>query len=412
MRTNGFQSPNNILQIFSWMLFLVLILHFMLFLCPSLPLPLSIPLSALFGFFTIASTYYCYVTTKTDSMDERLYEHLNGIPHINVLERKTKEMKLQAEEKRRAEETHTNEKNKQGENKAGACETIFLGAKSKSNTTTVDKLGADESNFGENIKGLEEDFLCHEEEEIKFCWECQIDVNIHSIHCIHCAKCVCHYDHHCVWFNTCIGSKNYVAFYRSVICITLLNSVHLATLILYLTGYFTDSWDVRTRSQIFDGGFPVIVMVVNMSVMAFVFFILLIIMQLLMFHQRLRRDGISTYQFTVKMSQLEHEKTILSNQIREKRNLELSRIRLEGGSLIERACIQMGGLHLCMPCDPVRNMLEEKTSVEEMDESILRENDSDSDLYQGCDNTIASNLYQGTVKMTDSLLSLIYNDCK
>ena len=155
-----------------------------------------------------------------------------------------------------------------------------------------------------------------------------------------------------------------------------------------------------------------IVMVVNMSVMAFVFFILLIIMQLLMFHQRLRRDGISTYQFTVKMSQLEHEKTILSNQIREKRNLELSRIRLEGGSLIERACIQMGGLHLCMPCDPVRNMLEEKTSVEEMDESILRENDSDSDLYQGCDNTIASNLYQGTVKMTDSLLSLIYNDCK
>ena len=81
MRTNGLQKPSNGMQLTTWVLVPVLIVQFCLFLTPTLPRPISIPLTILFLSMGAASQYYGYITTKTDSIDTLLYQHLNGRPH-------------------------------------------------------------------------------------------------------------------------------------------------------------------------------------------------------------------------------------------------------------------------------------------------------------------------------------------
>lgn len=382
-------------------------------------------------------------------MDELLSEHMSGIPHPNFLKRQMNETKRRAKHKKKTEEIHRKKKKKKGMNSSVALnnETVFLKVNAATTvnkaadneiisfktmkevgeeknipipTPTIDKVGADEGDFREdNTKkdgkeGFKDEFPYPDKQETKFCWECQIDVHTHSMHCRHCAKCVSHFDHHCVWFNTCIGSENYVTFYRSVLCLTLFTSFHVATIILYIVSYLTDSWNVRRRSQWLGGGFPKIVLGVNISMGVFVIVIALIIMQLLLFHRRLRREGMTTYQFTVMSSKLEQEKTILSNQVKETRELELSRIRSEGGSLNQRVCIQMGGMKLCRPCDPVRKMpYDEKIDLEDISEinnSVCREKDTDSNEESDKEDSYVSNLYEGAVYLTSSLLSFFNDD--
>lgn len=36
-----------------------------------------------------------------------------------------------------------------------------------------------------------------------------IDRSVTAKHCSVCDKCVEGFDHHCIWLNTCIGSRNY-----------------------------------------------------------------------------------------------------------------------------------------------------------------------------------------------------------
>mmetsp|Transcript_9931 Transcript_9931/g.12506 ORF Transcript_9931/g.12506 Transcript_9931/m.12506 type:complete len:340 (+) Transcript_9931:151-1170(+) len=81
MRTNGLQKPYNGMQITTWILFPVLIAQFCLFLSPNLPIAISIPATLLFLAFGAMSLYYGYTTTKTDSIDPKLHQHLYNTPH-------------------------------------------------------------------------------------------------------------------------------------------------------------------------------------------------------------------------------------------------------------------------------------------------------------------------------------------
>jgi len=328
------------MQISTWILLPMLVLHFALFLTPTLPIWLSIPFSILYSVFAIASAYYTYVTTKTDSMDERLYEHLRGKPHPNVIKRKEKEA---------ARKLKTNEIMKD-----------IISATSGESTAPEAEDTADEEG---------------QEEELKYCWVCQTEVHVQSMHCKYCDKCVSHFDHHCMWLNTCIGAENYATFFKCVWCLTLLTTVHLIALIMYIIGYFTKLWGVRERSGWLDEGKPEIIMGINLGVAVFIFAVVAMVVQLLMFHQALKRDGLTTYQFIMKDSQRKREKAVYTARVKERRSAELSRMRLGGGGFMEMSGVKMGAWKVCKPCDPVRRSIDEENSVEDVRNNVSRGND-------------------------------------
>ncbi|PVV03421.1 hypothetical protein BB560_002096 [Smittium megazygosporum] len=58
------------------------------------------------------------------------------------------------------------------------------------------------------------------------------DIPARSKHCSYCNKCVAMLDHHCVWFNNCIGLSNYWSFLSFLVSITVL-CIHGSVLIFY-----------------------------------------------------------------------------------------------------------------------------------------------------------------------------------
>ena len=354
----------------------------------------------------MTSVGYCYLTIATDSIDELLYEHISGMPHPSILKRQADEKKRKLKEKRKAEE-YLKKDNKRKGNYFPIVLNKEATKKGEKTIGTAIESGADEDEFFGQI------FKKNEKQEIKFCWECQVDVLKTSMHCNHCNKCVSHFDHHCVWFNTCIGSENYVTFCRSILWLTLFKSFHLATIILYAFSYFTDLWNVRMQSEWLGGGFPKIVLGVNMAVGVLIFLIILIIIQLVMFHQKLRKKEMTTYQFTLMSSNLKREKRILNNQVKERRELELSRLRTVGGSINQIVCMQIGGMKLCRPCDPVKRMLhDEQMNLD--DNAALNSDDikktKDLKKKNGTIDENSSSLYNEVMKKTSSFLGLLYDE--
>lgn len=93
------------------------------------------------------------------------------------------------------------------------------------------------------------------------CHLCNITISSQRTkHCSVCNKCVHVFDHHCKWLNQCIGRRNYLWFFLSVVTAILMSLVYIALSIIILFYYHYDKhvlepWNSFENRSNFSGNF-------------------------------------------------------------------------------------------------------------------------------------------------------------
>lgn len=127
-----------------------------------------------------------------------------------------------------------------------------------------------------------------------YCYLCELNVHNTSRHCRFCDKCVKGFDHHCKWLNTCVGCKNYKYFLGVVASVSVQTTFSLALSLAFLIeayafpNYF---WDVRVPTDVITIDFEGVRAILIVSVIILVPLVALIY-QLASFHCVLIYEGI------------------------------------------------------------------------------------------------------------------------
>jgi len=258
-RINGLSPPYTAAQLSTWVFLPTLVLEFLFFASPLLPLAASIACSLIFFFSAAASTYFALKAMKTDPADPRICS-----------------------------------RSETGDGHDGAC-------------------------------------AWDPNEPTKQCWICDVQVGEKSMHCKFCNKCVGHFDHHCMWLNTCVGKANYTYFFRTMVSITTMLIVHSGVQLALVLDIYLGNGMSKTKSEDWFRADATIAVVVVMCVFLLLDFIALsLILQLLLFHTRLRKEGLTTYQFIVRDNRRKREQTVMENEIREQRLVAMAKATEEG----------------------------------------------------------------------------------
>lgn len=261
MRTNGFQRPLNGMQIATWILLPVLMSQYLIFLAPTLPMAIAIPLTLAFLVTGILSTYQGYITTKTDPIDHLLYHHLRGSSHPSTTENASS----------------------QGQEDGG-----------------------DDTKYCWICQTQVHKHSMH----CKYCDKC---VSNFDHHCMWLNTCVgsANYDN---FFKTVIWTFCFISIHVASLI------VHLSLYFLENARVrsLASSWFGNADANIILVGF-------NIGFLVFTVFCAFMVLQLLVFHLGLKREKITTYQFIIRDSARKREKMLLSNRIRQKRVEELEK---------------------------------------------------------------------------------------
>ena len=152
--------------------------------------------------------------------------------------------------------------------------------------------------------------------EKQFCWICQVHVSLSAIHCRHCGKCVSGFDHHCLWLNTCVGKANYRYFWNTVVSVTGFAAVQTIGASWMLGFYWSSKgWSIEPRAIEIFGTYENWGIVLHVYLF-FLLVTLVMLLQLFFFHLNLRRTGQTTYNFII----ADHKR------IRAKERLETKRL--------------------------------------------------------------------------------------
>jgi len=308
MRTNGLEKPFNPMQIGTWMLLPTLVIQFLLFATPVLPLAASVSCTIIVCISGASTAYFTYSCCKTDPIDDRLRRHLarqNGDP----------------------EEGNGN-------------------------------------NEGRINEGRED------EGTTRFCWVCAIDVHESSLHCKFCNKCVERFDHHCHWLNTCVGKANYDYFFRtlgSVLSMVFVRGSVLAGLVISFFVQYARDMSVRgsggatldRSNEWFGADAGLAVMSVNVIFLAVDMVCIVLLLQLFSLHVKLRHDGTTTYAYIVKTQQNKRVAAKNKIELERRRKAALQQCEREGTlvtkwRLLAAGCPYVGEV-ICRPCDPLKS---------------------------------------------------------
>jgi len=343
MRRNGFEKPLNPMQVGTWALLPLLLLQFLFFASPILPIAASIPCTIVVFLFGFSCAYYAYWVCITDPIDRRLQCHLQ-----------------------------------EAENNDG------------------------ENNNIQNRNGNTQ--VTDDDNQTKFCWVCSLDVHELSMHCKFCNKCVGKFDHHCHWLNTCVGKENYDFFFRAVGSTLALVIVHGSVLAGLVISFFVQYSHAQKYGRIddsiydrsnhwFNANDGVAVAIVNIVFVVIDAACIVLLGQLFLFHIKLRREGITTYAYIIRDG---HRKRDLSKQ-----KMELERRRITAiqqaerdKDIIRKWRLTVGGVPylgetLCRTCDPLR--AETSVTTQEgnnIEQGVISEDDAsvnDVDEGEGVD---------------------------
>ncbi|CAD8186225.1 unnamed protein product [Paramecium octaurelia] len=138
-----------------------------------------------------------------------------------------------------------------------------------------------------------------------FCEICIAYVQENTKHCRNCDRCCQGFDHHCKWINNCVGNLNYKLFIFMITSTLFLFMytmiIYISIIVLYQTNYetllidnelqkfhFTQENDLNVKYILS------IIMLVDSTL------IVILMLQLLLFHIYLIIKGITTYDFIIK----------------------------------------------------------------------------------------------------------------
>mmetsp|Transcript_23844 Transcript_23844/g.44043 ORF Transcript_23844/g.44043 Transcript_23844/m.44043 type:complete len:348 (-) Transcript_23844:234-1277(-) len=328
MRENGLQRPYNPMQIGTWVLLPTLLLQFLFFVSPVLPLAASIPCTIVFFAAACVASYFAYVTCKTNPIDERLARHL-----------------------------------KRQEN----------GGASKETPPENEDDDSGETKFCWICQCSVSDHAMH----CKFCDKC---VSNFDHHCLWLNTCVGK-PNYPFFFKTVVSTFLFVLVHMGCL-IGILVPYFLQRTRDPPSGAMYDlfeGWFGAGASEALAGVncFFLLIAIVSVSLLG----------QLMFFHVGLRKEGITTYAYIVRDNAKKREKTKLDAEAKSKRIVALRTAR-EKGDVGEVCRLRLGEIPFCASCDPVRQKMREEGKASSgaeagEDESDNDANNSDSSSHRG-----------------------------
>lgn len=141
-------------------------------------------------------------------------------------------------------------------------------------------------------------------EILPYCPQCDSPVFARSKHCRACNKCVREFDHHCMWMNNCIGAENYKAFAVCIGSVAVMTANILGINVYLLIEFFMygEAFEIRWNDHfLFKDVEKEIALIpcLFLTLVNLPFFLL--DMQLVLLHIWLTREGVTTYEYIMKI---------------------------------------------------------------------------------------------------------------
>jgi palmitoyltransferase ZDHHC1/11 len=323
-RHNGFSAPRSKMQVATWFIIPSMILHFLVFVTPILPLYASVVCTIVFLFLCIVCSLMGFLTTIIDPIDPRLsYENTPKDLMAGTF---------------------------------GRCLTQIPGCRIPPMNyvagESVPKTDCEEVNSNQ-VTAI----------KTKYCWVCEHDVADDSMHCRYCNKCVSHFDHHCQWLNTCIGERNYLFFYKTLWSISILLCTHASITLAVCIDILINGTSRQRAMEWFSANLWEVVLAFNVLSLVFDIICSILILQLLFFHMKLRAKKLTTYKFILQDNEIKRSQRKKQEARKIKRVTAITTAKQNGEQClrIRLLCGSWAGhLHPCLdPLSPDEEVQQE-----------------------------------------------------